>query len=110
MDKPKLPVTYSPAEVAEYCGVTRRTVYEWLSTGALKADKLGPRRWRITRDSIDAFVNASARKESQVQSPSPGPVQHVLPQEYLPTGSGLIQPVPLRKPTGNRPKTNKRRK
>lgn len=109
MNRPELPVTYSPAEVAEYFGVTRRTIYEWLLSGALKADKAGPRRWVITRDSIDSFINASARKETPALAPKPEPVQHTLPPEMLPIGSGRVMPA-TREPAGPRPKPNKRRK
>jgi excisionase family DNA binding protein len=109
MDKPKLPVTYSPSEVAEHFGVTRRTVYEWLLSGALTADKAGPRKWRISRDDLDLFIAASsARKEKPVASPKadimPTPTQHTLPPEMLPTGSGRVM-VP--EPATARPKPQK---
>ena len=36
-----LPVLYTPKEVAELWKVTRRTVYEWIKQGRIKACKIG---------------------------------------------------------------------
>lgn len=42
----------TPAEAAKILRVDRRTIYEWLRSGKLKAVKFGGA-WRIPRKSID---------------------------------------------------------
>ena len=49
--------TYDTSEVAELCHVTRRTVYNWITSGLLKADKVGPRRWVIRGPFLESFLN-----------------------------------------------------
>lgn len=46
---------YSIEEVAEILQVTRRTVYNYLKTGALKGAKIG-KYWRITNKALDEFL------------------------------------------------------
>jgi putative molybdopterin biosynthesis protein len=46
----------TPEEVAEELRVTRKTVYNWIKTGALSAIKVGPRSWRIRREHLDVFL------------------------------------------------------
>lgn len=46
---------YTPEEVADMLRVTRRTVYEWIRSGQLKAVKVG-RQWRITEDDISKMM------------------------------------------------------
>ena len=45
------PMYLTPEEVAEILRVDRRTVYEWLRSGKLKAIRFG-RTWRIPRTSV----------------------------------------------------------
>jgi len=45
----------TPEQVADALQVTRRTVYTWIETGALKAVKAGAR-IRIRREDLDAFL------------------------------------------------------
>ena len=45
----------TPEQVAETLQVTRRTVYTWIETGALKAIRAGTR-IRIRREDLDAFL------------------------------------------------------
>ena len=56
-----LPSYYTPQEVADSLKVTRRTVYTWISSGQLQANKAGPKEWRITRAQLDAFLSASGQ-------------------------------------------------
>lgn len=65
-------LTYSPEQVAEFCQVTRRTVYNWISDGHLKARKVGPRYWVIDRFTLEAFLGLSPSPDA-VQSPQPVP-------------------------------------
>ena len=45
------PVYLTPLEAAEILRVDRRTIYEWLETGKLKAKKIGGT-WRIPRAEV----------------------------------------------------------
>lgn len=111
-----LPTTYSPEEVAEYCHVTRRTVYEWLSKGILIADKAGPRRWLITRQNIDTMLQQqrkpkekiTARKDKAAAAAKPAAVQPELPSEMLPQGSGNFAPVQPQRPQISAKKARRR--
>lgn len=45
----------TPSEVAAECRVAVSTVYGWLSSKALKGEKLGGGGWRVTRRSLSEF-------------------------------------------------------
>jgi len=47
---------YSPIEVAKLVGVSRRTVYRWVSEGKLRAVKAGERMLRISSEDLQAFI------------------------------------------------------
>lgn len=47
---------YSPIEVAKLVGVSRRTVYRWVSEGKLRAVKAGERMLRISSEDLQAFM------------------------------------------------------
>lgn len=44
-----------PRQVADLCHVTRDTVYDWITSGRLRAYRLGGS-WRVTRADLDAFA------------------------------------------------------
>jgi excisionase family DNA binding protein len=44
-------------EAADYLRVQARTVRGWLREGLLPGIKVGPNRWRIEKEALDAFVN-----------------------------------------------------
>ncbi len=46
---------YTVNDVAQLFGVTRTTVYEWMSSGRLAYVVVGRRR-RVTRDALHAFI------------------------------------------------------
>lgn len=46
----------SPAEVADYLGVTDRTIRNLLSAGHLRAYKVGNKTVRFRRDEVDAAM------------------------------------------------------
>jgi excisionase family DNA binding protein len=50
------PPNMSVADVAEYLGVTTRTVQMMLADGRLRAYRLGPRIVRLRRDEVDAAL------------------------------------------------------
>jgi excisionase family DNA binding protein len=55
-----LPSFYTPDEVAASLRVTRRTVYNWLASGALTGARTGGV-WRISQMQIDAFLSSVGR-------------------------------------------------
>ncbi len=46
----------TPAQVAERLQVTERTIYAWLSAGALRGAKIG-RIWRIPESALQALLD-----------------------------------------------------
>jgi excisionase family DNA binding protein len=53
MDSMKL---YTPDEAAKILRITRRSVYNYIKAGQLKAAKMG-REWRITEEHLIEFAN-----------------------------------------------------
>lgn len=47
----------SVEEIAEYLGVTRDTVYAWLSKKGLPGHRIG-RLWKFKREEVDEWVRA----------------------------------------------------
>lgn len=43
-------------EVADYLGLTQRTIYTYIQSGSLRAVKIG-REWRIKESELEAFIN-----------------------------------------------------
>lgn len=54
---------YTPEEVAKRLRVSRRAVYQWLTTGKLVGMKAG-QGWRITEEDLIAFMKSNASRES----------------------------------------------
>ena len=46
-------------EVADYLGLTRRTIYTFIQEGTLRAVKVG-REWRIKESELEAFINGGS--------------------------------------------------
>ncbi len=51
-------------EIAEYLGISRDTVYTWLSTRGLPGHRVG-RLWKFKRDEVDAWVRAGNAASSK---------------------------------------------
>jgi len=47
----------SVEKIAEYLGVSKDTVYTWISTKSMPAHRLG-RLWKFKRDEVDAWVRS----------------------------------------------------
>ena len=47
--------TVTPTQAAHLLGVTPTTVRRWIASGELDARKLGPRRWLIAAESVEAL-------------------------------------------------------
>jgi excisionase family DNA binding protein len=67
-----LPSFYTSNEVAASLRVTRRTVYNWLASGALTGARIGGV-WRISQMQIDAFLSSTGRVAPPPE-PEPSPV------------------------------------
>jgi len=50
---------YTPEEVAKRLKVSRRAVYQWLTTGKLVGMKAG-QGWRISEEDLIAFMKSNA--------------------------------------------------
>lgn len=46
---------YTLKEIEDLLQVTRRTIYNWIKGGKLKAFRIG-KEWRVTREALDAFT------------------------------------------------------
>lgn len=53
---------YTLEEVIAILQVTRRTLYNWIKSGKLKAFKAG-REWRVTREALDDFTKLGTAGE-----------------------------------------------
>lgn len=51
----------APREAAALLGVTVRTIYQWITDGALPAAKIGGR-WRVRRVDIDSLWESKGGK------------------------------------------------
>ena len=49
---------YSVKEIAEICGVSSRTVWNYIKAGKLEAFKVG-RQWRVSEAQLKAFVTGA---------------------------------------------------
>lgn len=47
-----------PADVAERCGVTPRTVAKWLRTGTLVGVKINGHTWRIEEEELAKYIRS----------------------------------------------------
>lgn len=59
---------YTPEEVAQELRVTRRTVYEWLTTGRLRGLRAGSR-WRIRPEDMESFLQPDSPRPEEEQTP-----------------------------------------
>lgn len=53
-------------EISQYLGVTRDTIYKWLSDRNLPAHKIG-RLWKFKKDDIDIWVKTQSTKEDKAE-------------------------------------------
>lgn len=61
-DKPIRPTTihlYTLKEVCDVVQLSRRTIYNYLKDGSLKAVKVGSQ-WRVTEEELKAFISRRA--------------------------------------------------
>lgn len=88
--------TYDTSEVAELCHVTRRTVYNWIKSGLLKGEKVGPHRWIVRGAYLKAFLEHGTfpRKPAAPQPvvSTPAPSSALSPP--APSAPSLMQSRP----------------
>jgi excisionase family DNA binding protein len=53
----------SVADIAEYLGVKKDTVYKWLSKKIIPAHKVG-RLWKFKKDEVDEWVHSGGAAET----------------------------------------------
>ena len=53
----------SISQVAKELGVGRKVVAELITSGALRASRVG-KQWRIRREDLDAYIDANANREA----------------------------------------------
>jgi len=51
---------YTLEEIVQLLQVTRRTIYNWIKDGKLKAFKAG-RKWLVTREALNEFTQNGTR-------------------------------------------------
>lgn len=51
-------------DVAPHIGVSKHTVYRWIESKALRADKVG-RLWKFERSDIDEWVRAGGARDDE---------------------------------------------
>jgi len=63
-----LPIFYTSSEVAGKLKVSRRSVYQWLTSGQLSGLKAG-QSWRITEEDLIAFMKrrGAVRRENSAE-------------------------------------------
>lgn len=71
------------AAVALRCGVSVRTVRDWVNEGRLPASKVGPKLWWVYRSDLDAFLGVP---------PAPAAVLGFASTDTA--GAGPVAPVP----------------
>lgn len=58
---------YTTEEVAEILQVTKRTIYNYIKAGALKAVKIG-KYWRISAENLEEFISTGSPAVNTNQS------------------------------------------
>ena len=53
---------YSLKEICEYLGVSRDTIFKWIETKDMPAQKIG-RQWKFKLDEVDAWVKSGQAAE-----------------------------------------------
>lgn len=53
---------YTLKEIEDLLHVTRRTLYNWINSGKLKAFRIG-KEWRVTRDALEEFTRTGTENK-----------------------------------------------
>lgn len=60
----KIEKVYTLEELTELLHVTRRSLYNYIKDGKLKAVKIG-REWRVTEETLEAFLHTGTNTEAE---------------------------------------------
>ena len=60
----KIEKVYTLEELTELLQVTRRTLYNYVKSGKLKAVKIG-KEWRVTEAALEAFLSTGTEEAKQ---------------------------------------------
>jgi len=52
---------YTLKEIEDLLHVTRRTLYNWIKSGQLKAFRIG-KEWRVTREALEKFMETGTEQ------------------------------------------------
>lgn len=55
---------YTLEELGELLQVTRRTLYNWIKSGKLRAFKVG-KEWRVTKETLEDFVQTGTEPQTE---------------------------------------------
>jgi excisionase family DNA binding protein len=55
-------------EIADYLGVSKDTVYTWISVKGMPAHRVG-RLWKFKRDEVDLWVKSGGASDRQAAAP-----------------------------------------
>ena len=55
-------------EIAQYLGVSRDTIYNWIATRGLPAHRVG-RLWKFKREAVDAWVESGRANDRDARKP-----------------------------------------
>lgn len=69
----------SVEEIADYLGVSKDTVYAWITTKGMPAYRVG-RLWKFKKDAVDSWVQSGGAESAGVSSePESGEAMRVPP-------------------------------
>ena len=60
----KIEKVYTLEELTELLHITRRSLYNYIKDGKLKAVKIG-REWRVTEETLDEFLHKGTTTEAE---------------------------------------------
>jgi len=68
----------SVEEIAEYLGVSKDTVYSWVTTKKMPAHRVG-RLWKFKKDAVDAWVESGGAAASRASASRDGTIDASAP-------------------------------
>jgi excisionase family DNA binding protein len=80
---------YTPEEVAQRLRVTRRTVYEWLTSGRLRGYRAGSR-WRIRAEDVGEFLRPPGQEPGARETSVPTSTDAQARAARIRAGRGIL--------------------
>jgi len=82
-------------EIAAEFKVNPQTVYNWIDDGALTAVRIGPRRVRVRRSDLDAYIEASSTANAPILDKARAEFAKAV--DEVQAGGGRDDPAALRR-------------